>query len=243
MKNKQKIGGRAYANGVRLQNSKLSVKAYYDDKNNNLQVEVKRVKRWKYYDKIKNIPVLRGIVSILLAIIMFLQESSKNPRKYWFVFIIIVVDIIYLLLPSGNTTSGIFTIIYYSIPILLLIIFRDVIKEVLKYHGAEHKTVNYYENNCQGEIESYSRLHKRCGSNVVFYYLIISLFMGLFRININVFIMEILYIGLAFELMKFTPNRLRFIPFLFQRLVTREPEEKHIKAAEKALKVLNRGEN
>jgi len=237
MGKKEKIGGRAYTNGVKLMNSKLSARAYYD-KNDNLQLEVKRVRRWKFYSFFKHIPVLRGIISIIMAIVIFLQESSKNPRKYWFVFLILIADVIYLFLPVESTASSIISLLYYFLPFLLLIIFWDIIKEVLKYHGAEHKTVNYYENNCQGDIASYSRLHRRCGSNVVFYYIIISLIMGFFVIDMNVLILEFLYLGLAYELMKYTPDRLRFVPFIFQRLVTKEPDKKHIKAAERALEIL-----
>ena len=240
MANKQKIGGRAYTNGVRLMNEELSAKAYYDQ-NNNLQLGIKRVSRSNFYNMFKRVPVIRGIISIIMAIVMFVKESSSNPRKYWFVFLIIIADIIYFILPAGGTAAGIMTGMYYFLPLLLLIIFWSTVQEVLKYHGAEHKTVNYYEHDCKGEINSYSRLHKRCGSNVVFYYLIISLLMGFVNININLFIMELLYLGLAYELMRYTPEFLEFIPFTFQRLVTREPEERHIRAAEMALGALTDG--
>ncbi|MFP4016950.1 MAG: DUF1385 domain-containing protein, partial [Halanaerobiales bacterium] len=119
-----------------------------------------------------------------------------------------------------------------------LLIFKDLIVEILKYHGAEHKTVHYYENDCQGDIQSYSRLHKRCGSNIVFYYIFISLSTIFIDIPINPFLLEVIFLGLAYEAIRYTPDKLLFLPYLFQRIVTREPEDKHIRAAERALEAL-----
>ncbi|MFW6306553.1 MAG: DUF1385 domain-containing protein, partial [Bacillota bacterium] len=80
--------------------------------------------------------------------------------------------------------------------------------------------------------------HKRCGSNIVFYYLIISLSTSFIYIPINPFLLEIIFLGIAYEAIRYTPDKLLFIPYLFQRIVTREPEERHIKAARKAFDVL-----
>lgn len=239
MNNKEKIGGRAYTNGVRLTNSKHSVKAYYD-KNNILQVDVNRVKRNEYFKYIKRIPVLRGIISLLYAVIIFLKEGVNKPKKYWAVLLIIFIDIIYMLIPSSvsENTMNIFMCIYFLFPVILLIIFKNTILEVLKYHGAEHKVVHYYENDCQGDISSYSRLHKRCGSNIVFYYLIISISTLYIYIPLNPLLLELIFLGIAYEAIKYTPDKLLFLPYLFQRLLTREPDHKHIEAAKTALEVL-----
>ncbi|MFP4661644.1 MAG: DUF1385 domain-containing protein [Halanaerobiales bacterium] len=238
-KEKDTIGGRAYGNGVRLMNSNYTAKAFYD-KENNLRVQVSRVKRSKYLNYIKKVPILRGIVSLLFAVIMFLKEGVNNPGKYWAILLIVVVDIIFMMLPSsvGESTMNLLMLLYILIPVVLLIIFKDIIVEILKYHGAEHKTVHYYENDCKGDIQSYSRLHKRCGSNIVFYYLIISLSTIFIYIPINPFLLQLIFLGIAYEAIKYTPDKLLFLPYLFQRIVTREPEEKHIRAAESALEAL-----
>ncbi|MFW6135096.1 MAG: DUF1385 domain-containing protein, partial [Elusimicrobiota bacterium] len=91
---------------------------------------------------------------------------------------------------------------------------------------------------CQGEIASYSRLHRRCGSNLVFYYLLLSFLLDFVNIPLNLFLEELLYLGLAYEFMKYTPEKLMFITTLFQRLVTAEPEARHLKAAARAMHVL-----
>lgn len=235
---KDKIGGRAYANGVRLMNNSHTVKAYYDQKAD-LKLAVRRLKKRDKLSFIKKIPILRGIISLFFAVAMFLKEGVNNPKKYWIIFLIILLELVYWLLPAsaGEGFSYLILFLYIAIPVFMIIKFRKTIVEILKYHGAEHKTVHYYENNCQGNIASYSRLHKRCGSNIVFYYFFISLLAGLLLNTGNIFL-EILYLGLAYEAIRYTPEKLLFFPYLFQRIVTKEPEEKHIKAARAALDVL-----
>ncbi len=242
MNSKTKIGGRAYKNGVRLMNDKRSVKAYYN-KENKLEVEISQVKKNKYMKYIKKIPVIRGIASLFFAILIFLKEVFKDPKKYWFIFVIILLDLIYFFIPessadSTNTLETIYLIFYFTVPLVLIIIFKNGISEVLKFHGAEHKAVHYYENDYKGKIASYSRIHRRCGSNIVFYYFLITFISSFFTININVFLQELLFLGLAYEAIKYTPESLLIFPSLFQKIVTREPEERQILAAKKALDVL-----
>ncbi|RCW43843.1 MULTISPECIES: DUF1385 domain-containing protein [unclassified Halanaerobium] len=242
MSDKENIGGRAYKNGVRLMDSRRSVKAYYDE-DNNLQISISSVKQNDYFRYFKKIPIIRGIFALFFALWEFFKEVFKEPKKYWFVFFILAADIIFFTIPesAGEGFKEIFFLIYFSIPLILILLFKSTVSEVLKFHGAEHKAVNYYENGSEGEIANYSRIHKRCGSNIVFYYLLITFISGFFNIGINFFIQEILFLGIAYEIMKITPDRLLFIPSFFQKIFAREPEEEHIKAAEAALKILKKG--
>ena len=241
MSNKEKVGGRAYKNGVKLKNSKRSVKAYYDQ-NNKLQFEVKQLKQNKYLKYIKKIPVIRGIAILIFAIMSFLKEVIEAPKKYWFVFAIILFDLVYIFMPesTSNEIENIFFLLYFSLPIILILIFKNGISDVLKFHGAEHKAVNYYENNYEGNINSYSRIHRRCGSNIVFYYILFTFIASFFTINLNLFIQEMLILGIAYEAIKYTPEKLLFFPTLFQRFVTKEPNKKQIKAAKMALEILTK---
>ncbi|MFW5982232.1 MAG: DUF1385 domain-containing protein [Halanaerobiaceae bacterium] len=235
---KEKIGGRAYSNGVRLMSNSYTAKAFYT-REGQLKVKANKLKKQESFSIIKKIPIIRGIVSLFFAVLMFLKEGVNNPKKYWIIFLIILLELIYWLLPS-STADGfldIVLILYIAIPLILLLRFRKTIVEILKFHGAEHKTVHYYENDCSGDIKSYSRLHRRCGSNIVFYYLLISL-VSIFLFNKNNFFLEILYLGIAYEAIRYTPEKLLFLPYFFQRIVTKEPDEKHIRAAKNALDVL-----
>ncbi|MCF8001485.1 MAG: DUF1385 domain-containing protein [Halanaerobiales bacterium] len=239
MNNKEKVGGRAYSNGVRLKNKHKSVKAYYDN-NGNIRIQTKLVKQNKFIEQIKKVPLIRGIAVIIFAILSFLKEVFKEPKKYWFVFLILMAEVLYMFLPSDSSSAiqGIVFLIYISIPIILLFVFKNSVSEVLKFHGAEHKAVNYYENDYQGDIASYSRIHRRCGSNIVFFYIIISILAGFFELGLPLILQEILILGIAYEAIKYLPEKLLGIPSLFQKLFAREPDQRQLKAAEAALEVL-----
>lgn len=239
MDNKDKIGGRAYKNGVRLKNKKRSVKAYYN-KNNKLQLEVSGVKQNRYIKYIKNIPIIRGIVILFFAIWSFLKEVIKTPKKYWFVFAIILFDLVFIFMPN-SASSGLentFFILYFAVPIILILFFKNSISEVLKFHGAEHKAVNYYENDYKGDIASYSRIHRRCGSNIVFFYIIFSILVSFFNLGLPLLLQELLILGIAYEAIKYLPKKLLGLPSLFQKIFAREPDKRQLKAAEAALEVL-----
>ncbi len=239
MKKNANIGGRAYSNGLRLMNRSRSVKVYYNE-TGDLQYEINRAKKSRYNDLIKDIPIIRGIFILLYSLLVFLKEVIKNPLQYWFIFLIIILDAYFWFGSSGEggTLDLIFLMIYVSIPVILIIFFRKNISEVLKYHGAEHMAVNYYENDCRGNIKDYSRLHKRCGSNFVFYYLSFQIIAFFINLNLNFLVEHLLYIGLAYEAMIHTPDSFLPVVTIIQRFMTKKPDEKQLKAAEAALKIL-----
>jgi len=238
-----KLSGRAYPDGLKLSNNKFAVKAFYD-KNDNLQYQVFKKRNRNFINKIKKIPVLRGILLVFLIMWGILKNAVKRPGKYWIIFLIIILDLLYYYFSGNNGGTGIINylllFIYIFIPLVLIVIFRKKIGETLKYHGAEHKVVNYYENNSKGKIEDYSRIHRRCGSNLVFYYLLFNLIAFILNIDLylNVYLLFLINLGLAYEVAKRTPEKLLFIPGVFQSLVTKEPDQKHITAASKALEKL-----
>jgi uncharacterized protein YqhQ len=137
------------------------------------------------------------------------------------------------------------------------------IKEVFKYHGAEHKAINTMEHDRPLEMEEclkQTRLHPRCGTS----FAIIVLLLGfcvftfvpryplgehahiLFNITIR-FLIELMILpfiaGVAYELLRLA-GRFRnaslvnalFSPGLAsQYLTTREPEPRHVEVALAAL--------
>src|SRR6056297_877092 len=239
MNNKDQIGGRAYSNGLRLQNKKLSVKVYYD-KNDNLRIESSPVKVHKYMKYLKKIPFIRGIASLFIAVFSFLKEIFKNPLKYWFIFLIVIADITYMLIPDSTNIvyQEIFLLIYLAITVALFFIFSNNVSDVFKFHGAEHKAVNYYEDDFKGNIASYSRIHRRCGSNIVFYYIIISILTSFINLGLNIYLRQLIILGISYEILNITPKKFLFLPSLFQKIVTKEPEQRQLKAAKLALQAL-----
>jgi uncharacterized protein YqhQ len=60
--------------------------------------------------------------------------------------------------------------------------FLPGIRRVYQYHGAEHKTIAAYENGDPlepGEVDRYSTLHVRCGTNFLFIVLALTIVVGL----------------------------------------------------------------
>jgi len=243
-----KIGGRAYKNGVRLVGPHYSVKAYYQDGRLKYSIGKKLVKDNKFITLIKKAPIIRGIYSLFIALISFFKEATGNPKRYWPILLLLIIDVIvegYLTLMPKSSTRLLSFIpdfnIYLDILIWVFIAFllrATLLKETFKFHGAEHKAVNYYEGNFEKGLIEQSRLANRCGTNLVVFYMIFLNLLILTGININEFLINLLAIGVAYEVITYAPNSILSIAYLVQRFTTIEPDEKHLKAAETALRIL-----
>jgi uncharacterized protein YqhQ len=122
------------------------------------------------------------------------------------------------------------------------------IKRVWEYHGAEHKTINCYESGealTVSNVMKHSTKNSRCGTSFIFLVLIISILffslLGWYDIWINALI-RLLFIplvaGLTFEVFRYSgksSSKLAKIiskpGLLFQKLTTKEPDEKQIEVA------------
>lgn len=135
------------------------------------------------------------------------------------------------------------------------------IRRVFGYHGAEHKTINAYEDGAPLTVESvqrYSVQHTRCGTSFLLYVLVISiiLFAPLTFSNVEPgwlalllrFVTRLLLIpvvaGISYEILRFSAGhddkplmRLLIAPGLaLQKMTTREPEDGMVQCAIAALK-------
>ena len=138
------------------------------------------------------------------------------------------------------------------------------IKEVFKYHGAEHKAINTLEADQPLEMDfcmRQTRLHPRCGTSFAIIVLLLGFVVFTFvprypfgqhrfaLIDVSArFFVELLILpfiaGVAYELLRLA-GRFRnttLVSILFalglasQYLTTREPEEKHVEVALAALR-------
>lgn len=126
------------------------------------------------------------------------------------------------------------------------------IRDVFRYHGAEHKTINAFESGMEMTPENImkcSRIHPRCGTSFLLIAVIVSIiiFSPVKTLTTNEsFILQViariilipLVIGISYEIIKLASNSGKIglcliSPFLtLQYLTTREPD---IKQAEIAL--------
>ncbi len=125
------------------------------------------------------------------------------------------------------------------------------VARVFAYHGAEHKAVNAYEAGAPLQMEAarpFSRFHVRCGTSFLLIVMIMAIvvfsFLGrpplALRLASRIALIP-LVAGLSYELLRgaarFSRLRPVVVPGLWlQRLTTREPDERQLEVAVRALR-------
>jgi len=126
------------------------------------------------------------------------------------------------------------------------------IQRVFQYHGAEHKTIHAYEAGVPLTVENvqtYSTLHPRCGTNFLLIVMIVSILVFAFlgwpdlwlRILSRVVLLPVIA-GIGYEVLRFAGrSKMPWVAWLIapglwlQRLTTRPPSDDQIEVAIKAL--------
>ena len=133
------------------------------------------------------------------------------------------------------------------------------VRRVYQYHGAEHKTIAAYENGDQLEpeqVDGYSTLHVRCGTNFLFIVLALTVVVGLvvdlvvphvlgLTISARILLIPVLA-GVGYEVIRAASRsehslafRLASLPGLaVQRITTRPPDHGQIQVAIAALQAV-----
>lgn len=139
------------------------------------------------------------------------------------------------------------------------------IREVFKYHGAEHKAINTLEADQPLDIQhclQQTRLHPRCGTSFAIVVLIVSIIVSTLtprylvtggqgnylidvgaRVLLEIFVLLPIISGISYELIRFAGKfrNTTFVNILFkpglmsQYLTTREPREDQVEVALRAL--------
>lgn len=159
-----------------------------------------------------------------------------------------------------NVVEGLIKITLFVSYIALISQMADI-RRVFQYHGAEHKTINCYE---QGEeltlnnVRKHSPIHARCGTNFILIVFFTSIFIFSFfgrppfliRVLTHLAILP-LVAGLSYEVIKLAGKKnanplVRAVAkpgLLLQKLTTREPDDDQIMVAIRSLEaVLNQEE-
>ena len=161
--------------------------------------------------------------------------------------------------PWYNLIEGGFRIVIFILYILFTLIFKSL-RETYCYHGAEHKTINCYENGLPLTVEnvkSCSRLHDRCGTTFLFIVMFISIIVFAFvgwlitgRIPIQnsglnalvAFLIKLVFLpivaAISYEILRLLARiqspvvlPLKAPGYLLQKLTTREPDDGMIECA------------
>src|SRR3989344_1061793 len=152
-----------------------------------------------------------------------------------------------------NLLDGIIKISIFILYIFIISKMPDI-KRVFQYHGAEHKAVNCYESGLKltvKNIKKFSTAHKRCGTTFILLVLMISVIVYIFIPKTLPFSMNLLLrilllpviASISYELLRLNARydnmftKTLVIPgLLMQRMTTKDPSEKQIQVAIKALK-------
>ena len=131
---------------------------------------------------------------------------------------------------------------------IVLISRMEDIKRVFMYHGAEHKTINCLEAGVPltpENVDNFSRLHKRCGTSFIFFFMIISM-VFFFFIRVDTIwlriVLRLLFLplvaGVSYEFIRLAGSSDHPLVQIFskpglalQRLTTKEPDHSMIEVA------------
>lgn len=200
----------------------------------------------------------------------FGEKGAWNVMMYASVVFALIMTIgIFIILPTAavnwlghfteneillNLVEGILRIVLFIIYIAVIARLEDI-KNVFRYHGAEHKCIHCFENgldltpkNCQ----TFYTLHPRCGTSFLMFVMVISLILFsllgwpnlIVRITSRLLLIPVIA-GLSYELLKWAGRsdnlvvKILSMPGLYlQKLTTEEPTDQHLEVAIAAMKAV-----
>lgn len=187
----------------------------------------------KYSDKDLNIniPFLVFLILIILSLL-----------------IVVIPILISIPFKCSVIIQALIQVIIFSI-LFIVIGSNKALSSLLEYHGAEHKIINAYETlNAEDitieNVKKKSRIHRRCGTNFISFFILITiletLFLPINSIVIKMIILAsliIFNISFAYELVAFVGILPRTISYIFypimavQYITTKSPSDDKIKLA------------
>ena len=212
---------------------------------------------------ISKIPVIRGLLGlgnqIGNSIPDFMRSSGEEEKSSKLNTLLLYAILIVACISIPVLISAFFSGKYQSIIQALIIALEFVmyicmlksipdLDTLFKYHGAEHKAVNAYENLKLEEINlenvrKQSRFHKRCGGNFIVYFVILTMLSTLLPIEnliikaLSMMLLCIFNIGLAYVIVnlfsKFKKpfDIINYPATLIQLFTTKEPTDEMLKLA------------
>ena len=276
----ENIGGQAVIEGVMMK-SKTKYAVSVRLQNGKIKTIKKRLKR---KSKIYTTPFFRGFFVLWDTLILGIkalnwsanQQLKKEEKltlkelvltiglSFLFVILFFIVVPFYLtgLIVASrgilfNIIDGALRVGIFLVYLLLISLIKDV-KQLFRYHGAEHKAVNCYEAGKELTVKNakkFTTINPRCGTSFMVIVLIISIFVfsliitkhWYIRLGARVVLIPVIA-AVSYEILKlsskFKENRIvKAInaPGLFiQKITTKKPTNKQIEIAITSLKAVLR---
>jgi uncharacterized protein YqhQ len=276
-----RYGGQAVMEGVMIRGQKTSATAVRRP-NGEVVVNNKPLPRL-YTGRLRQTPFVRGIIVLIESIILginslfysaniALEEEGEDVSggSTWLIlglsfalsiglFFIAPLFLAKLLDPYIES-SIIFHLIEGAIRLFIFLVFLRLIsllpdiKRTFAYHGAEHKTINAYEDGVNLEaktIKKYNTAHTRCGTAFLLAVLVIAVIVfalvgrqALWLMILSRVLLIPVIAALGYEATQFGARHMNNLlvravmtPGMWlQSLTTREPDENQIEVAVTALK-------
>jgi uncharacterized protein YqhQ len=274
--NKYQVGGQAVIEGVMMRGKNFwSLAVRRPDKT--ISTRLFKNSSLVLNNKFLHLPFIRGVVVLVesmavgfRALSYSVNEATEEEihfsRKEMAIAIIIAVVFavgVFFVLPTliGRSFSAYFpnTVVYNLLEglirialflgyILVISQLKDI-KRIFQYHGAEHKTIQAYENDedvIVGNVKKYTTLHVRCGTSFLLIVMIVAIFVFallgrpplILRILYRVLLIPVIA-GISYEFIKIAGkfSKYRIVNILFypglllQKITTREPDESQIEVA------------
>ncbi len=276
-----RYGGQAVIEGVMMRGQKTMVTVVRRP-NGELATNIQSLAAI-YTGWMRKTPLMRGIIVLIEAMVLGIKtllysanmslEEEEEEISGWLVWAMVAVSLalavgLFFMAPLFLTTllnpyigsSLVFHLIEGFIRLAIFIAYLKLmtlvpdIRRVFAYHGAEHKTVNAYEDGVPLEVEAikgYSTAHVRCGTSFMFIVLIIAILVFALIGRPSLWLMVLSRVtllpviaALGYEVTYFgarhTKNglvRAILAPGLWlQKLTTREPDDSQLEVALSALK-------
>ena len=243
------FGGMARYGGIDFFGPNYSSSA--ERRDGKIYVWIDPSKLWKpegIWARISQWPVLR---SVLLWFRVLLQLLGSIWALVSFVGIMVVLYLLVYLADFGSESLGgplgavlHFFAIFPILPVLLLFFAGMKFTVIGRYHGAEHKAVAAYEK--YGEVtfdgaSGMSRIHPRCGTNILIYIVAISL-VDPFIDWAPWVVLQFIVITEAWFILGSTRVSITIGNFIQRYLTTSEPGRKELEVAVESLNELLRAE-
>jgi len=278
-------GGQALIEGV-LMRGKSNLAVAMRSPDNKIIIQEEKLEGI-YQNKYFQIPFVRGLTILWDSMILGMKyltisanlqakenEKIEGSTLITTVFISITLAIIiFFVLPmlvagmisnflslnafQSNILEGLVRLVFIILYLWVISSINDI-KRVFSYHGAEHKTINAFEDNAHLNVTNvmkYPTAHPRCGTSFLLTLVVLSIIvfsiigdLSLVTRLISRILMIPILAMLSYETIRFFGNHMdqpiiHFLqkPNLFlQRLTTREPTSDMVEVAIKAFKTLQR---
>ncbi|TYZ19854.1 DUF1385 domain-containing protein [Selenomonas ruminis] len=276
------VGGQAVIEGVMMRGPKLTATAVRDPQGeiqveanpvNSITERFPILKKPMLRGSVSLVEsLIIGMKSLSYSAQMAGEEDEKLTDKELagtIVFALVLASILFIAIPTGaaklfhditedpfflNLMEGFLRLAIFLLYIWGISRMKDI-RRVFQYHGAEHKTIHCYEAGLPLTVENvqkFSRLHPRCGTNFLLIVMLVSIFVFAFlgwpslweRIASRILLLPVVA-GISYEIIRLAGRSQNAIiqtaikPGLWlQYLTTRPPEDEMVEVAIESLKAV-----